>query len=391
MRSGLVATWTRDATWTQFLDFKHQEVRDERFALIQETLNNYEIDGFELQLLYGQAYFHPKELEAGRTIMTQWVRQVYEAVKKSGAERELVLRVPTSVEAALAIGLDLREWVNQGIVDVLVGEEVDKSGVSDPSADFRELVDVAKGSECRVHAAVYSHLDSDRLNEATIEMIRAAACNYWEQGIDGVYMPGWFSQWPYKAPFYEKLRELPHPDVMAPKDKIYHVPTETGRVPHPAAPAGATTKLPVELEVGTPSNMQFTISDDLPRWADVGRVHEVLLRVRVLNTTELDRLSFTLNGRELPDELLRKINRMYLMDAPRFRVFGYWYVFRLNRDHWPVTGANELEVALLARDPDITPQIAVRDVELDIKYLMGKNYHRGFVDADLGPYAREVE
>ena len=56
-----------------------------------------------------------------------------------------------------------------------------------------------------------------------------------------------------------------------------------------------------------------------------------------------------------------------------------------------MTGANELEVALLARAPDVTPQIAVRDMELDIKYLMGKNYHRGFVDADLGPYAREVE
>ena len=32
------------------LDFKHEEVRDERFALIEETVNKYDVDGFELHL-----------------------------------------------------------------------------------------------------------------------------------------------------------------------------------------------------------------------------------------------------------------------------------------------------------------------------------------------------
>ena len=77
---------------------------------------------------------------------------------------------------------------------------------------------------------------------------------------------------------------------------------------------------------------------------------------------------------------------MYTMGAPRYRVGGYWYVFRLDREHWPVRGPNALEVTLLERDPDVTPQVQLRDVELEVKYLMGKNYHRGFVDADLGPY-----
>ena len=58
----------------------------------------------------------------------------------------------------------------------------------------------------------------------------------------------------------------------------------------------------------------------------------------------------------------------------------------MDRAHWPVRGSNSLQVTLHQRDPEVTPQIGVRDVELDVKYLMGKNYHRGFVDADLGPY-----
>jgi hypothetical protein len=373
------------------LDFKHEEVRNERFALIEETLNNYPVDGFELQLNYYLHYFHPSEVEEGRAIMTQWMRRVHDAVKSSGSQRELAVRVPTSIDRCMSIGLDLEEWIRQGIVDVIVGEDADSNSLADPSADFTELVAAAKGSEVRVHAALYTHLDSDRLNEATIETIRASACNYWEQGIDGLYLAQWFSQWPYDATFYEKLREIPHPDIMAPKDKFYHVPTDTGRFPQAPAEPGVIQKLPVSLEVGKPSTVQFTISDDLPRWDRVGRVHEVLLRMRVTQTTELDRLSFKLNGEDLPDKLLRKINRMYLMSSPRHRVFGYWYVFRLDRTHWPVKGANSLEVTLHERDPDVTPLISLRDVELDIKYLMGKNYHRGFVDADLGPYERAAE
>ena len=66
-------------------------------------------------------------------------------------------------------------------------------------------------------------MDSDRLNEASIETIRGAACNYWDQGVDGLYVAQWFSQWPYKASFYEKLREIPYRDIMDSKDKFYYL------------------------------------------------------------------------------------------------------------------------------------------------------------------------
>jgi hypothetical protein len=251
-------------------------------------------------------------------------------------------------------------------------------------------VAATRGSKCRVHAAIHSYVDSDRLGESTIEMTRAAACNYWAQGIDGLYVAHWFSNWPYRAPFYERLRELPHPDVMSPKDKFYFVPTATARYPKPDLEPGLSMQLPADLKVNEPVRVEWTISDDLPRWKKVGRVYEVLLRVRLVNTTELDRLTFSFNGQILQDSLLRKINEMYKMTAPRYRVFGYWFVYRLDPDHWPRNGKNTLEVTLTRRDPDVTPQIFLRDVEMEIKYLMGKNFHRG-QDPDLGPYERSAE
>ena len=379
-------TWGADC-----LDFKHKEVRDERFALIEETLKRYPVDGFELHMDYWPCYFHPDEVVEGLDIMTGWIRRVYEAVKKSGAERELAVRVPGDMEKCMAVGMDVRGWIDQGLVDVVIAEDTVLNGFV-TYWDARPFVEAAEGSPCRVYAVIGSTVDSDRLAEAPIEMVRAAATNLWAQGVDGLYLAQWFCNWPYTASFYEKLRELPHPDVMAPRDKHYFVPTTTGRFPKDPVKAQVSDGLPVDMEGGEPVTVRLNISDELSRWDRIGRVHEVLLRLRIVNTTELDRLVFKLNGKELPEGLLRKINQMYRMSAPRYRVNNcYWFIFKLDRTHWPVQGENAVQVTLVERDPDVAPQLYLRDVELEIKYLMGKNFHRGFVDQDLGPYERSVE
>ena len=373
-------------------DFKHQEVRDERFAIVEEVLTNYPVDGFELQLNFWPYYFHPKEIDAGRGIMTEWIAKVHAAVKKSGADRELVISIPASLETCRERGLDPKEWLRRGIVDVLIAHKPAKPKLMDPNSsyivyeewlldDIRTLVDTARGSSCRVHAAIDSHLDSDRLAEAPIEMVRAAACNFWEQGIAGLYVSQWHAHWPFEAEFYGKLRELPYPGVMTYKDKFYHVPTHSGRYPKP----GLTAQLPAPLELNKPVELTLTINDDLPRWDAVGRVHEVLLRFRLQSVTEIDQVRFRLNGKDLPDSALRKVNEIYRMKAPRYRTgSGYWFIYRLDRDHWPQKGKNAIEVTLTRRDRGVVTEKKVRDVELETKYLMGRNFHRRN-DPDLGP------
>ena len=253
------------------LDFKHQEVRDERFALIAETLEKYPVDGFELQMNYQPYYFHPDEVAAGREIMTEWVRKVHRAVKQSGDQRELAIRIPCSIEGCYAVGMDVEAWLREGLVDALIGQAFSGPELLDSTIDFRPLVAAAQGTGCRVHAALQSHVDSDRLGEASIEMVRGAACNYWAQGVDGLYLAHWFGNWPYQASFYEKLRELPYPEVMAARDKIYYVPTMTGRYPNPTTEPGTTMQLPAYLQRGDKASITLSVSDDLRRWAKVGR------------------------------------------------------------------------------------------------------------------------
>ena len=61
------------------------------------------------------------------------------------------------------------------------------------------------------------------------------------------------------------------------------------------------------------------------------------------------------------------------------------YIYRLYQNLWPKQGDNTIEVTLTKRDPDLTPPLQLRDVELEIRYLMGKNYYRNNEDSDLGP------
>lgn len=384
---GAAGDLSPDDPTARFMDFRHAEVRDERFALIQETIDNYDIDGFELQLNYGRRYFHPTHVAEGRGLMTSWISRIRSALKRSDPARELAIRVPASLSGCYEIGLDVAEWIRLGLVDVLIGQTHSAGELLNQMADFSSLVEAARGSGCRVHAAIQSNVDSDRLGQANIQMIRAAACNYWAQGVDGLYLAHWYGNWPYDGSFYEKLRELPHPDVMAPRDKQYAVPTEA-ESPHETAgmlEPGERMQLPVVLDPGDPVEVAFSVSDDIPRWDAVGRLFEVILRVRTTETTERDRFRFRLNGQELPVDAMRSINRLYQMKEPRYRVHGYWFVFRLDPCHWPRQGQNVLEVTLLERDVDVTPDVLLRDLEIETKYLMGKNAMRDR-EPDLGDY-----
>jgi len=331
-------------------------------------------------------YFHPGRIDEGRPLMTAWIRRIREAVKASGTGRSLSVRVPCSLEACGDLGLDVAAWMRQVLVDVVIGQTYSGPELVDCTADFGGLVAAGRDTDVHVMAALQSLVDSDRLGQAPIEVTRACASNYWAQGVDGLYLAHWFGHWPYGAGFYEQLRELPHPEVMAPRDKYYYVPTATGRYPQPEP--GVDRQLPAALLPGHPVEVELTIADDLPRWQQRGRVHEVILRLRLTNVTEADRLTFQLNGQDLPAECLRRIDETYRMQAPRYRAgSAYWFIFRPSPAMWPRQGPNRITVELQERAADVLPDMVLRDVELEIHYLMGRAFHRGYVDPDLGRWS----
>ena len=82
---------------TQLADFARPEVREMRFALIEETLQNYPVDGYELNLNHyaGGAFFHPDDMERGRSIFTDWLQRVRDGCQaKAAPTASWALRIP---------------------------------------------------------------------------------------------------------------------------------------------------------------------------------------------------------------------------------------------------------------------------------------------------------
>jgi hypothetical protein len=377
-------------------DFKHLEVRNERLSIVNEVASNYPIDGFDLQFNFWPYYFRPDEVKSNTNLLTDFVRDVHETVKRSSSKREIVVTIPSSLEDCLSRGLDVVGWVREGIVDVIVAQPIKRPDVIDPNAsyivydpaylnDIKELCESVKNTDTRVNATLAGTLDSDRNGHAPIDMIRAAACSIWDQGVNGLYID-WFASWPYNSSFYNKIREVVHPDIMASKDKFYHVPTST----RSDTEGKLTNHLPIDLVPKVPVKINIYISDDLGHWHSVNRLHDVLLRIRITGATETDSFTFKLNGTALPKTSMRIINQMYGMDSPRYRIFGQWYVFRLDKKYYPIKGVNSIEVISENRDADLEVKLTLRDVEIDTKYLLGASFGKGFVDPDLGPYTYET-
>jgi hypothetical protein len=370
------------------LDFSHETVRDERFALVKEVVESYPVSGFELHFAWYARFFKADGVDAGRELMTHWVRDISELVRGSGSSRQLAIRVPVSIEGCYQAGLDVAAWMSEGLVDIVTGQTFPGAELVDCTADFGGLVKAARGTDTHVLATVNSFVDSDRMGEATIEVVRACASNMWAQGVDGLYLAHWFGLWPYEADFYQKLRELPHPEVMAPKDKQYYLPTSTHRQVDPNPGPGGRRDLPLTLVLDEPSVVVLLIADDLPKQPE--NVREVLLRLRLMNWTEADVCEIELNGQRLPEEQLRRINETYRMAQPRFRAGpAYWFVYRLGPDLWPRLGGNTISIRLTDRAADVIPPVILRDVECEIRYLRGRAAHRGFVDPDLGAWTSE--
>ena len=160
---------------------------------------------------------------------------------------------------------------------------------------------------------------------------------------------------------------------METRDKHYHLLTQPGRGAEDTV-LQTRAPLPAELEVGRPVRLDFTISDDLPRWGFGGTGPSGAAEDPGEADDRVGPLAVSVERAELPEDSLRKINHMYKMHAPRQRISGYWFVYTLERGHWPKKGANRMEITLLERDPEVTKPIRIRDLELETRYLMGKNF-----------------
>ena len=126
------------------LDFARPEVRAERLAVIEEVCDRYGADGIEIDQ-YLRVFFKPSEIQQNTPILTEFMHKVRRLLDRIGDKRGqrlcVAARVHPDEEANLSVGMDVRTWLSEGLVDLVI--PYGGSVVLDTTPSFGWLVEAA--------------------------------------------------------------------------------------------------------------------------------------------------------------------------------------------------------------------------------------------------------
>ena len=355
-------------------NFAYPEVRAERFALAEETVNRYDVDGFEMDWLSLPYFFEEDEVEQNTPILTEYMREhrrmIDEAAKGRGRSIVFGSRVLPTLEGNLAIGIDVASWVKEGLLDFVVPNYyVDEQ--MDADFPFEWLVELARGTECKVFPALQRNVgrprepDGEPVGEqmASPDHYHAAAAAYWSKGADGIYL-AWFN-WPIDAPDRQVLSEIHDDELLSEKTKHYVIRGHK----EDAASRGYTAQLPVLLINGQDApgqTVRLFIADD-PEQANT------TLKVRLRYTTIHDSLTVSVNGQALSNDTCSREPHNYTpLEGPLIgkgltSVAYIWLEYPVPRGVLQ-NGANQVGVAMHSRPPKLEGQVVLDRVDLIVKH-----------------------
>lgn len=373
-----------------FQDFAHQEVRDSRLEITVEACERYDIDGYHYDFMRIPGYFRIGEERVNAHLMTELIRRTRAELDRIGAERGkhigFAVRVPTTIEGSVGIGLDAPTWIEEGLVDIVVPSCF---FCTDLSSDLSEWVEFARETPVRINAGMEeayraghrsanegSVLDYNAGGELSARLlleedrINAVAANHWATGVDGLYLFNW--QCKTWSGDRLNLNELTDSVGLSRRNKLYGMTRRDGQYGY-CDVQGAP--LPFVL-VAEAFQAAIRIVDDLSDVPD--RIERCHLWVHLINVSVADTLEVSWNEQVLTcSNPIRHGSR----EAP------VWFRFDLAPDQFR-RGANDVGIQIVSRNLPGPVQaeapITISDVEVEIRYL----FPDGAGDAPRGYRAR---
>ena len=347
-------------------NWAYPEVRAERLALFEEAVTNYDLDGMEIDFAFSQYLFEQGQVEENKHLVTEFMADARRIVDKAATDKgkpfALGARVFPTPESNAATGLDIADWLADGLVDFLVPAVYGPMQM-DVNFPIEWLVDLTDGTNCEVYPALLNkvfsvhtsgiHQTNRRIYEhaATPEHFRAGAAAYWAKGADGIYLP-WFD-WPVGPDEKQVLSEIHDPDLLREKSKHYWSPTQDVDGDYEAY----ASQLPITLETGVEASEQVVhlyLADDDPG-------SEVHLRLKLTGSVAADVMSVTLNGAPLDWETCRITRHGGGGD-----IFA-WADFPIEPDMLR-RGVNHIGVAVLSRPENLVANVVLQSVEVLVDY-----------------------
>ncbi|MFH1008254.1 MAG: hypothetical protein V1800_12265 [Candidatus Latescibacterota bacterium] len=362
------------------LDYSIKEVRDHRFAIIQEAAEGYEIEGIELDWMRWGVMFPKGEEREKSPILTEFVRRIRKMLdrvaREKGKDRLLLgTRVAPTVAATEEMGIDLEAWLSEGLLDYLIPSDFYYTDFNMPVETFKELT---QGTRCKLYPSVHPMRSSDDTRPLTEAHLRAAANNYYAGGADGISMYNFFvgqlalpdsympsalirDSWHIAM---NAIQEIGDRDLVMGKDRHYqYYPMWAKTWPLGGGPGSRcdSTRLS-RTELGKREGFRFRIMEDLTD-PDLS----AQLRFKVINMTMADVLEVDLNG--TPIEMERFVRTHW----GRGRSYGTerslfpWFQFDLPLTAPPArTGDNEIGFRLIETAPRISFGMWVEEVAVKV-------------------------
>ncbi len=115
--------------WSSY-DYTHQEIRDRFFDIVDELLTDYQVDGifFDFNrdgILFKSAALGQEVTDTERGYMTALFEDIRARAEAVGRQRGrpilIAVKVPDSVSYCRETGIDLEEWLDEELVDLVIG------------------------------------------------------------------------------------------------------------------------------------------------------------------------------------------------------------------------------------------------------------------------------
>ncbi len=415
--------WLLAAPWAPerrlYWDFRIPEVRDYKLSILREVAQNYNFDGIEIDFARGPVTLPIGQQWKYRHHLTAFMRAVrrmtLQVAKRRGRPILLAARLPANIEGCRIDGIDIENWADQQLLDIIV------LGCRSYEGDVAAYRRITAGTPIKLLGGSDEHHTSDGYDWPPIQVLRGLFANWWQQGVDGIYCFNWTYAMPEDAaridallhdskmaPVHRQLyREIGEPRAFRHKDKTFVVQRRGGGGSGAPGPVGWETprfflntnmfgQLPASLDNQGKADTHLRLSVADPLGEQPHDIRDVTLRlilhdaaagpyVEKLHTSVKPEPSGSDRIQRALIALFKGINHLYnssplkgiekrlevrinnlLLGEPA--VENGWLVFRdLNPDSFAV-GTNLVGLRVKGRSPEAREPLFVEKLEIHVDY-----------------------
>jgi len=381
------------------LDYSFSEVREHRLSIIHELVNEYDIDGLELNFNRWAKHFERGKGREKAPIMTEFVGQVRALLDEAARRRNrdclrLMVWMPSTIDECCEAGCDVRSWVEKGWVNDVVVAEYNNTWPGTQVDQFAEFCNgrcnlyVQMSNQCgaiqrepRPRITGRGPYQSSKRGEGYNGMLlmpdeaRGAAANYYAWGADGIAFwniactTGDSSRseggQAHRSRMFDWMNQVLDPKTIDSGPRRYHyIPIYKGIGALPArnyafqaeghSPAGACKGQVISFDCSTIGKRQafaFRMADGRDGSSVQGR-----LRFRTFQILEPRQLEVDINGRLVDDSFLEVQS-----DSENIEMESMWWSIELNSE-FSFQGDNELGLTWRGTACDTDPYMEELDI-----------------------------